>query len=77
MRAKAMGIEIMMGCMIESSVGIAAAAHLSPLANTVDLDGHLLIKDDPFKGLEYADGKIMPSDRFGLGVQPKQDFTFE
>ena len=75
--AKAMGLKLMLGCMIESTVGIAAAAHLSPLADTVDLDGHLLIKDDPFEGLEYDDGKIMPSNRLGLGVQPKQDLKFE
>ncbi|MFN2431650.1 MAG: dipeptide epimerase, partial [Gemmatimonadota bacterium] len=49
--ARALQMDVMLGCMIESSLGIAAAAHLSPLVDYVDLDGHLLVSDDPFTGL--------------------------
>ncbi|MGH9339212.1 MAG: dipeptide epimerase [Acidobacteriota bacterium] len=68
--AREMRLKIMLGCMIESSVAIAAAAHLAPLADWVDLDGNLLISNDPFTGIEAINGKILLNDRSGLGVQP-------
>jgi L-alanine-DL-glutamate epimerase-like enolase superfamily enzyme len=72
-RARALGLSVMLGCMVESSLGISAAAHLSPLADTVDLDGHLLIRDDPFGGLGFRDGRIVLPDAPGLGVVHRED----
>jgi L-alanine-DL-glutamate epimerase-like enolase superfamily enzyme len=68
--ARAMNMKIMLGCMIESSVAIAAAAHLSPLVDYADLDGNLLITNDPFKGLKQKFGKIILSSEPGLGIKP-------
>ena len=68
--ARAHGLKILLGCMIESSLGIAAALSLAPLVDWLDLDGHLLIADDPFHGLGFRDGRLIPSDRPGLGVEP-------
>ena len=69
--ARAFGMKVMLGCMIESSVGIAAAMHLSPLVDYADLDGNLLITNDPFNGLEISEGSMIFNDRPGLGVFPK------
>ena len=66
--AKSYNLKVMLGCMIESSCGISAAVHLSPLADYIDLDGHLLLEDDPFSGLQIEDNKIIPSFEAGLGV---------
>ncbi len=66
--AKAMNLRIMLGCMIESSVAIAAAAHLTPFVDWADLDGNLLLKEDPFSGLKVEKGKIILNDKPGLGV---------
>ena len=66
--ARALGMKVMLGCMIESSVAISAAAHLSPLADYADLDGHLLISNDPFVGVAVEHGKLVLNDRPGLGV---------
>jgi L-alanine-DL-glutamate epimerase-like enolase superfamily enzyme len=66
--ARALGLQVMLGCMIETSLGISAAAHLAPLVDRLDLDGHLLIRDDPYEGLGFSAGKILLPDRPGLGV---------
>jgi L-alanine-DL-glutamate epimerase-like enolase superfamily enzyme len=66
--AKAMNLKIMLGCMIESSVAIAAAAHLAPFVDWADLDGNLLLKEDPFSGLKVEKGQIILNDKPGLGV---------
>jgi L-alanine-DL-glutamate epimerase-like enolase superfamily enzyme len=66
--AKAMGLKIMLGCMIESSIAIAAAAHLSPLVEWADLDGNLLLREDPFSGVAVENGKLMLNDQPGLGI---------
>jgi L-alanine-DL-glutamate epimerase-like enolase superfamily enzyme len=66
--AKAMNLKIMLGCMIESSVAIAAAAHLTPLVDWADLDGNLLLREDPFSGLKVEKGKIILNDQAGLGI---------
>lgn len=66
--ARAQNMQVMIGCFIESSIGISAAVHLSPLVDYVDLDGHLLINDDPFRGLALRDGRVLPSELPGLGV---------
>jgi L-Ala-D/L-Glu epimerase len=68
--ARALGLVVMLGCMIESSVGISAAAQIASLCDFVDLDGHLLISDDPAEGLGLEDGRIVLSRRPGLGVGP-------
>jgi L-alanine-DL-glutamate epimerase-like enolase superfamily enzyme len=66
--ARALGMKVMLGCMIESSLGITAAAHISPLVDTADLDGNLLIENDPFVGATVEAGRIVLPDGPGLGV---------
>lgn len=66
--ARQHGLSVMFGSTIESSLGIAAAAHLAPLADHVDLDGNLLIANDPFIGHPIEDGRIQLNDRPGLGI---------
>lgn len=66
--ARGAGLKVMLGCMIETSIGITAAAHLSPLADLADLDGHLLIENDPFDGVHVRDGRLILPDRPGLGL---------
>jgi L-alanine-DL-glutamate epimerase-like enolase superfamily enzyme len=61
----------MLGCMIESSLGIAAACQIASLFDHVDLDGNLLLADDPWQGVEFRDGVQLPSDQPGLGVDPR------
>lgn len=66
--AKSYNLKIMLGCMIESSCAISAAVSLSPFVDYIDLDGHLLIENDPFSGLSLQNNKIIPSFEPGLGV---------
>ena len=66
--AKSYNLKIMLGCMIESSCAISAAVSLSPMADYIDLDGHLLIENDPFNGLSFQNNKIVPSFEPGLGI---------
>lgn len=66
--AKAANMKVMLGCMIESSVAISAAAQLSPMVDYADLDGNLLISNDPFKGVSVVQGKLILKDLPGLGV---------
>lgn len=65
------GKQVMLGCMTETSCAIAAAIHLSPLMDFVDLDGNLLISNDLFDGVALKDGKQLPSGKPGLGITPK------
>ena len=59
----------MLGCMIESSIALTAAAHLAPLADFIDLDGTLHLADDPFAGMTLTDaGRVTVPERPGLGV---------
>ena len=67
--AKAVGMKTMLGCMVSSSVSVTAAAHLSPLVDYADLDGNLLISNDPFSGVLVRNGKLMLPDRPGLGLR--------
>jgi L-alanine-DL-glutamate epimerase-like enolase superfamily enzyme len=68
-RARDLGLRTFLGCMEETSVGIAASAAAASLAEWVDLDGNLLLADDPFEGLELGpDHRWQLSDRPGLGV---------
>jgi L-Ala-D/L-Glu epimerase len=66
--ARALRLQVMFGCMIESELGIAQAAQLGSLADHIDLDGHLLIAESPFSGLGLEDGRLVLSDAPGLGV---------
>ena len=66
--AKALGMKTMLGCMISSSVSVTAAAHLSPLVDYADLDGNLLISNDPFHGVRVEKGKLILPNRPGLGL---------
>jgi len=72
--ARALDLRVMLGCMNESSLGIAQAVQLSPLVDVVDLDGHLLNRNDAFSGLGFADGRVLPSDLPGLGVTPLDEW---
>ncbi len=69
--ARAHGMRVMIGCMIESSVAITAAAHLSPLADYADLDGNLLISNDPFRGATVREGRLVLPEGQGIGVAPR------
>jgi L-alanine-DL-glutamate epimerase-like enolase superfamily enzyme len=66
--ARALRLQVMFGCMIESELGIAQAAQLGSLADHIDLDGHLLIAESPFTGLGLEDGRLVLSEQPGLGV---------
>jgi L-alanine-DL-glutamate epimerase-like enolase superfamily enzyme len=66
--ARAHGMLVMAGCMIETSLGISAAAHLAPLLDCADLDGAALLADDPYAGATIAGGTIRLTDGPGLGV---------
>src|SRR5437773_1823134 len=68
--ARALGLGVMLGCMVESGLGIAAGAHIASLMDHVDLDGNLLLAEDPWPGVELVDGVQRPSDSAGLGVRP-------
>jgi len=69
--ARAFGLKVMMSCMIESSLGITAAAHLSPLVDCADLDGNLLLREDPFTGVTVEHGKLLLPTEPGLGVRER------
>lgn len=69
--ARALGMKVMLGCMVASSVAITAAAHLAPLVDYADLDGHLLIDNDPFVGVTVEQGKLCLNDYPGLGVSER------
>jgi len=66
--ARAHDMQIMLSCMVESSVGVTAAAHLAPLCDYADLDGPLLIKNDPYDGLKYKGAKMSLPSGAGIGV---------
>ena len=66
--AKSLGMKTMLGCMVSSSVTVTAAAHLSPLVDYADLDGNLLIANDPFHGVRVEKGKLILPNRPGLGL---------
>ncbi len=64
------GLRVLLGCMVESSLGIAAALQLAGMADYVDLDGALLLADDPFTGVTVEGDVLSPSGEPGLGVRP-------
>jgi L-Ala-D/L-Glu epimerase len=67
--ARALGLQVMLGCMVESGLGIAAGASIASLCDHVDLDGNLLLREDPWPGVQLVDGVQLPSESPGLGVQ--------
>jgi L-Ala-D/L-Glu epimerase len=69
--ARAHGMLVMLGCMIETSLGISAAAQISGLVDFVDLDGAMLLADDPYSGPVYDNGRILLPEEPGLGVEPR------
>ena len=68
--AKALGMKTMLGCMVSSSVTVTAAAQLSPLVDYADLDGNLLISNDPYHGVRVEKGKLILPKTPGLGLTP-------
>jgi L-alanine-DL-glutamate epimerase-like enolase superfamily enzyme len=66
--ARALGLGVMLGCMIESGLGIAAGCVVAPLCDHVDLDGNLLLAEDPCPGVDFVDGVQVPAEGVGLGV---------
>jgi len=66
--ARSYGLRTMLGCMVESSCLITAAAQISPLVDYADLDGNLLCLNDPFEGVTIEDGKLVLPDRPGIGL---------
>ena len=73
--ARALGLKVMLGCMNESSLGIASAIQVAPLVDIVDLDGHLLNANDAFEGLRFEHGAVLPSSGPGLGVTPLEAWS--
>lgn len=70
-RAKSAGMEVMIGCMVESSLAVTAAAHLGASAGRLDLDGHLLLAEDPYRGLAFEAGvPVLPAGP-GIGAEPR------
>lgn len=69
--ARALGLKVMIGCMVSSSAAITAAAQLSPLVDYADLDGNLLISNDPYEGVKVVKGKLVLPDRPGVGLRPR------
>ncbi len=70
--ARAHGLKVMLGCMVESGLGISAAAQLSPLCDSLDLDGNLLLAHDPFDGATAHRGQLGLPEGPGLGATPKE-----
>ena len=68
--ARALRMGVMLGCMLESGLGIAAGCCVAPLCDHVDLDGNLLLRGDPWPGVVFVDGVQVPSLASGLGVTP-------
>jgi L-alanine-DL-glutamate epimerase-like enolase superfamily enzyme len=73
--AKKYNLKIMLGCMIETSVAISAAAQIAGQVDLIDLDGNLLIKNDPFRGPEIHNGILKLSSDYGLGLNLKKEFN--
>jgi len=69
--ARAMGMKVMLGCMVESAIAATAAAHISPLVDWADVDGPFLTARDPFGGVTYDRGKLVIPNGPGLGVTQK------
>jgi L-alanine-DL-glutamate epimerase-like enolase superfamily enzyme len=69
--AQALGLGVMLGCMLESGLSTAAGCCVAPLCDHVDLDGNLLLREDPWPGVAFVDGVQVPSEEPGLGVSTR------
>lgn len=69
--ARSLNLKVMLGCMVSSSAAITAAASLSPLVDYADLDGNMLISNDPYSGVTVDKGRLILPDRPGLGLTPR------
>jgi L-alanine-DL-glutamate epimerase-like enolase superfamily enzyme len=67
--ARSLGMQVMLGCMTETSCAISAASHLSPMVDFADLDGALLISNDVYDGTKVIDGKVVLMERPGIGLK--------
>lgn len=67
--ARALDMKVMIGCMTETSCAVSAAAQLAPKTDWADLDGNLLISNDPYEGMQVIDGKVSLIDRPGIGLK--------
>ena len=70
--ARSLGMKVMIGCMTETSCAVSAAAQLSPKADWADLDGNLLISNDPYSGMQVVNGKVTLVDQPGIGINIQQ-----
>lgn len=70
--ARSLGMKVMIGCMTETSCAVSAAAQLSPKADWADLDGNLLISNDPYAGVQVVNGKLTLIDQPGIGIKTLQ-----
>ena len=68
--ARALGLKIMLGCMVESAISLTAAGQISPLVDYADLDGNTLLERDPFNGMRFDRCRLILPEGPGLGVQP-------
>lgn len=71
--ARSLGMKVLMGCMVASSCSVTAAAQLSPAIDWADLDGNLLISNDPYEGVKVVDGKLILPERPGIGIRKIRD----
>lgn len=71
--AKSLDMKVMIGCMTETSCAVSAAAQLAPKCEWADLDGNLLITNDPYKGVKIENGKIILIDKPGIGIESVKD----
>jgi L-Ala-D/L-Glu epimerase len=67
--ARSLNMKVMIGCMTETSCAVSAAAQLAPMAHWADLDGNLLITNDPYSGMKIVDGKVTLANRPGIGLK--------
>jgi len=67
--ARCLNMKVMIGCMTATSCTISAASQLSPMVDWADLDGNLLISNDPFKGVTIVNGKVILNDKPGIGIE--------
>jgi L-alanine-DL-glutamate epimerase-like enolase superfamily enzyme len=71
--ARALGMQVMIGCMVETSIGVTAAAHLAALCDYADLDGPLLISNDPYVGVRYDGARLILPAGPGLGIAARAE----
>ena len=74
--ARSLDMRVMIGCMTETSCAVSAAAQLAPAVDFADLDGNLLISNDPFRGMQVEEGRITLTDRSGIGVEPLYPLSY-